>query len=130
MADRNALLRRLVHADLSALRSKSTGKMISQAIQKSVLFVVAMHEGEQITIAQIAALAGLSQSATTDALNAIQDQRLLERVHASDGTLPASRKTAMRFGYRINWRAVVATDMVDVEPARISGWAKRRAVRA
>lgn len=131
MADREALLRRLAHAELGGLRSRTTGCMISPSIQKTLLFVIAMHEGERITIDQVASLAGLAHSTAAHALNGLQDAGLLERVlNPAAGTLPAAAKASVAMGYRVNWRAVVATPLADVDPTRISMYAKRKAVTA
>lgn len=110
-------LRAIIHASIPRYACRDNGHSIAPSNAKMVLFVVAMHEGERITLVQLGRLCGLSYQPTVYAVATMLDHGLIRRVEPRRGVAKFPRRhRGKAYAYEVNWSAVGALPQTNLVP--------------
>jgi len=109
--------RSIMHADIGPIVNKDTGRVVSPATQKSILFVIASYERTAITIQQISWLCGISRAVVIYAMVELQDRGFINRVAIDPMAEKLPRRHhSKQFAYAIHWATVRQAGRVDLMP--------------
>lgn len=109
--------RSIMHADIKPIVNKDTGRVVSPATQKSILFVIASYERTAITIQQISWLCGISRSVVIYAMVELQDRGFINRVAIDPMAEKLPRRHhSKQFAYAVHWLTVRRAGTVDLTP--------------
>lgn len=122
--------RLIVHADLPVAVSKAPhGETpVSPAVQKLLLLVIAVHEGETVAIDQLASIAGVGRETASMAVNVLLEAGLLvdRSVDTDHPTTFPIAKTGPKRAYWVAWSELARLGRVDLMARRVNSTRRRK----
>lgn len=102
---------------------------MSPAVQKLLLLVIAVHEGETVALDQLASIAGISRETASMAVGALLDGGLLVRrdVRPNHPTSFPIARYGPKYAYWIAWAEIVKIARIDLTNRRVKSRCPQRA---